>query len=429
MPDPTLVESQSEAEERAPDNIENGSHFQRNPQTKWFLVIAAIVVLAIVAGLWHYYSSRESTDDAEIDGHIIPISPKVGGTVLAVNVKDNQYVEAGTVLVQIDPADYRIALERAQADWADAQAMARAAGASVPIESTTTGSQLSTAQANVQNAAAGVAVAGKEIDVSKAKLNSAQARLREALANETKAAKDLDRMKQLVAKDEISEQQYDAAIAAEASTHAAVESSRAAVTQAEQEVQVAESRLTQARDITAEAQAGARSAQTAPQQVAVIKDRAAAAEARAQQAKAAVDQAQLNLQYATITAPVSGVVSKKSVEAGQVIQAGEPLLAIVPLEDIWVTANFKETQLKNMRVGQPATISVDAFGGRKFKGHVDSIAAATGAKFSLLPPENASGNYVKVVQRVPVKIVFEKGEDPQHLLRPGMSVNPTVYIK
>ncbi|HEV2231836.1 MAG TPA: HlyD family secretion protein [Terriglobia bacterium] len=429
MPDPTLVESQSELEERAPDNIGSGSHFQRNPQTKWFLVIAVIVVLAIVAGLWHYYSARESTDDAEIDGHIIPISPKVGGTVLAVNVKDNQYVEAGTLLVQIDPADYRIALERAQADWADAQAMARAAGASVPIESTTTGSQLSTAQANVQNAAAGVAVAGKEIEVSKAKLNSAQARLREALANETKAAKDLDRMKQLVAKDEISEQQYDAAIAAEASTHAAVESSRAAVTEAEQGVQVAESRLTQARSMTAEAQASARSAQTAPQQVAVIKDRAAAAEARAQQAKAAVDQAQLNLQYATMTAPVSGVVSKKSVEAGQVIQAGEPILAIVPLQDIWVTANFKETQLRHMRVGQPATISVDAFGGRKFKGHVDSIAAATGAKFSLLPPENASGNYVKVVQRVPVKIVFEKGEDPQHLLRPGMSVNPTVYVK
>lgn len=429
MPDQTLVESQTEAEERAPDNSVNGSHFQRNPQTKWLLIAVVLVVLAVVAGLWHYYSARESTDDAEIDGHIIPISPRVGGTVLAVNVKDNQYVEAGTVLVQIDPANYRIALERAQADWADAQAMARAAGASVPIESTTTGSQLSTAQANVQNAAAGVAVAGKEIDVAKARLNSAQARLREAQANETKTAKDLDRMKQLVAKDEISEQQYDATVAVAAATNASVDSARAAVTEAEQGVQVAESRLTQARSMTAEAQAGARAAQTAPQQVAVIKDRAAAAEARALQAKAAVDQAQLNLQYATIKAPVSGVASKKSVEAGQIVQAGEPLLALVPLEDIWVTANFKETQLKKMRVGQPATISVDAFGGRKFKGHVESIAAATGAKFSLLPPENASGNYVKVVQRVPVKIVLEKGEDPEHLLRPGMSVNPTVYIK
>ena len=429
MPEPTLIDSQTEAEESLPVNPGNGSHFQRNPQTKWFLVIAVIVVLAIVAGLWHYYSARESTDDAEIDGHIIPVSPKVGGTVLAVNVKDNQYVEAGTVLVQIDPADYQIALERAQADLRDAQAMARAAGASVPIEATTTGSQLSTAQANLQNAAAGVAVAGKEIEVAKARLNSAHAKLGEAEANDTKAAKDLTRMKQLVAKDEISEQQYDASVAAAAATTAAVESARATVTEADQGAQVAESRLTQARAITAEAQAGARSAQTAPQQVAVIRDRAAAADAKAQQAKAAVDQAQLNLQYAIIKAPVSGVVSKKSVEAGQIVQAGEPLLAIVPQEDIWVTANFKETQLKEMHAGQRAVISVDAMGGRKFKGHVESIAAATGAKFSLLPPENASGNYVKVVQRVPVKIVFEKGEDLEHHLRPGMSVNPTVYIK
>ena len=430
MPDPTLVESQPEVEERAPDTVVNGgSHFQRNPQTKWFLIIAVIVVLAIVAGLWNYYSIRESTDNAEIDGHIIPISPKVGGTVVAVNIKDNQYVEAGTILVQIDPADYRIALERAQADWADAQAQARAAGASVPIESTTTGSQLSSAQANVQNAAAGAAVAGKEIDVAKARLNSALARLHEAEANDSKATKDLSRMKQLVAKDEISAQQYDAAVAAAAATNAAVESARATVAEAEQGIQVAESRLAQARSMTVEAQAGARSAQTAPQQVAVYRDRAAAAEAKVQQAKATVDQAQLNLQNATIKAPVGGIVSKKSVEAGQIVQPGEPLLALVPLEDIWVTANYKETQLKNMHAGQRAVISVDAFGGRKFKGHVESIAAATGAKFSLLPPENASGNYVKVVQRVPVKIVFEKGEDPEHLLRPGMSVNPTVYIK
>ena len=429
MPDPTLVESQTEPEERAPDNAVNGSHFQRNPQTKWLLVAAVIVVLAVVAGLWQYYSVRESTDDAEIDGHIIPISPKVGGTVLAVNVKDNQYVEAGAIMAQIDPADYQIALERAQADWADAQAMARAAGASVPIESTTTGDQLSSAQANVQNATAGVDVAAKEINAAKAKLNSAQARLSEAQANATKAVKDLDRMKQLVAKDEISQQQYDAAVAEASATNAAVDAARAAVAEANQGVQVTESRLTQARDMTLEAQAGARSAQTAPQQVAVIRDRAAAAEAKAQQAKAAVEQAQLNLQYATIKAPVSGVVSKKSVEVGQIVQAGEPLLALVPLEDIWVTANFKETQLKKMHVGQNAIVSVDAYGGRKFKGHVESMAAATGAKFSLLPPENASGNYVKVVQRVPVKIVLEKGEDPEHLLRPGMSVNPTVYIK
>ena len=272
-------------------------------------------------------------------------------------------------------------------------------------------------------------MAGKEVDAAQARLNSAQARLREAEANQKKAAQDLERMKQLVAKDEISQQQYDAAVAAAAATRASVESARAGVSETEQEVQVAQSRLAQAHDAEMEAKAAARSAQTAPQQVAVVRARAASAEAKVLRAKANLDQAELNLQYATVKALVSGVVSKKSVEAGQIVQAGEPLLAIVPLEDIWVTANFKETQLKNVRPGQSARVSVDAYGGRTFKGHVESIAAATGARFSLLPPENAAGNYVKVVQRVPVKIVFERGEDPEHLLRPGMSVYPTVYIK
>lgn len=388
-----------------------------------------LVVLAIVAGLWQYYASRESTDDAQIDGHIIPISPKVGGTVVAVNVKDNQYVEAGTVLIQIDPTDFKVALDRAQADMTEAAADARAAGANVPITSTTTGSQVSTADAHVQSAASGIAMAGKEVNAAKARLNSAKARLKEAEANQTKAAQDLERMKQLVAKDEISQQQYDAAVAAAAATQAGVESARAGVSEADQGVQVAQSRLAQAHDMEAEARAAARTAQTAPQQVAVIRDRAASAEARVLRAKANLDQAQLNLQYTTVKALVGGVVSKKSVEMGQLVQAGEPLLALVPLEDIWVTSNFKETQLKSMRPGQSASISVDAYGGRTFKGHLDSIAAATGARFSLLPPENAAGNYVKVVQRVPVKILIEKGEDPEHVLRPGMSVYPTVYTK
>lgn len=429
MPEQSVVEPEAEVRGKVDETPAFRSQIQRNPATKWFLIVAIVLVLGAVAGLWSYYSARESTDDAEIDGHIIPISPRVGGTVVAVNVKDNQYVEAGTVLIQIDPTDIKVALEKAQADWAEAQAMARAAGASVPITSATTGSELSSAQANVQSATAGVAAAEKEIDVAKAKLNSAQARLHESEANETRATQDLERMKQLVAKDEISQQQYDASVAAAAEAKAAVESERAGVAEAEQNIQVTESRVAQAHAGAEQAQAAARSAQTAPQQVAVIRDRAASAQARVLQAKATVDQAQLNLQYTTVKALVSGVVSKKSVEAGQLVQAGEPLLAIVPLEDIWVTANFKETQLKDMRPGQRATISVDAYGSHTFKAHIESIAAATGAKFSLLPPENASGNYVKVVQRVPVKIVLEKGEDPDHLLRPGMSVYPTVYLK
>lgn len=429
MPEQSVVEPEAEIRGKVDETPAFRSQIQRNPATKWFLIVAIVLVLGAVAGLWSYYSARESTDDAEIDGHIIPISPRVGGTVVAVNVKDNQYVEAGTVLIQIDPTDFKVALEKAQADWAEAQALARAAGASVPITSTTAGSELSSAQANVQSATAGVAAAEKEIDVAKAKLNSAQARLHESEANETRATQDLERMKQLVAKDEISQQQYDASVAAAAEAKAAVESERAGVAEAEQNIQVTESRVAQAHAGAEQAQAAARSAQTAPQQVAVIRDRAASAQARVLQAKATVDQAQLNLQYTTVKALVSGVVSKKSVEAGQLVQAGEPLLAIVPLEDIWVTANFKETQLKDMRPGQRATISVDAYGSHTFKAHIESIAAATGAKFSLLPPENASGNYVKVVQRVPVKIVLEKGEDPDHLLRPGMSVYPTVYLK
>jgi membrane fusion protein (multidrug efflux system) len=424
-----MVEPRPEVEEKVREITPSSPGLHRSPRAKWLLGAVIVVVLVSVAWLWRYYASRESTDDAQIDGHIVPISPKVGGTVVAVNVRDNQDVEAGTVLVQIDPTDYKVAVEHAQADLAEAQADARAAGANVPITSTTTGSQVSTADAHVLSATSGIAMAGKEVDAATARLSSAKARLQEAEANQTKAAQDLERMKQLVAKDEISRQQYDAAVAAAAATHAGVESARAGVSEAEQGIQVAQSRLAQAHDAEAEARASARTAQTAPQQVAIIKDRAASAEARVLRAQASLDQAQLNLQYTTVKALVSGRVSKKSVEVGQIIQRGEPLLAIVPLSDIWVTANFKETQLKYMHPGLSASISVDAFGGRTFNGHVESIAAATGAKFSLLPPENAAGNYVKVVQRVPVKIVLENGSDPDHVLRPGMSVYPTVYIK
>lgn len=429
MPEAILEEPQTDVAEKAPPTVPTRTYFQQNPKARWLILLAAVIALSTIVGLWIYYSGRESTDDAQIDGDIIPISARVGGTVTAVNVVDNQYVEAGTVLAQIDPADYRVALERAQADLADAQATAEAAGTGVPITSTTSGSELSTAEAKVRSAQAGVTAAEKELGAARAKLNSEQAKLSESEANQTKAGRDLDRMKQLVDKDEISRQQYDAVVAAAASAQAVVESSRAVVQEAAQGVQVSASQLNQARAQLAEANAEARSKQTAPEQIKVKQDQAASAEAKAQQAKAGVDQAQLNLQYTTIKAPLSGIISKKSVEPGQVIQSGQPLLAIVPLEDLWVTANFKETQLDHMRPGQRATITVDAFGGRKFKGHVESISAATGARFSLLPPENAAGNYVKVVQRVPVKILIDKGEDPEHLLRPGMSAFPIVYIK
>jgi membrane fusion protein (multidrug efflux system) len=268
------------------------------------------------------------------------------------------------------------------------------------MTSTTTSGETETAESDVATAAA--------------RIRMAQARVREAEAKATKAAHDLERMKGLVAKDEVSRQEYDAAVMTAESATAEHEGALAQSREAEAGARSAQARLSQAR--------------TAPEQVAIVRSRAASAEAQVAQAQAAVERAKLDLEHVTIEAPVSGYVSKRTVEIGQVVQPGQPLLAVVPLDDIWVTANFKEVELRDIRPGQPVTIDVDAYG-REYKGHVDSIAAATGARFSLLPPENATGNFVKVVQRVPVKIVFEQGQDPDHLLRPGMSVVPTVRTK
>lgn len=411
------------------NSANGGTFFEERPRTKWGLALLGLILAAALFVTWRYFANRESTDDAQIDGHIVPISARVGGTVVEVAVRDNQHVEAGTVLVRIDPKDYQVAVEKAKADLANAQAVALGAETGVPIAGTTTGSQVSASQAQVEMAQAGIQVAEKQVAAAHARASAAEAHLAEAQANHTKAARDLERMKQLIAKDEISQQQNDAAVAAADASQAAVASARADLAESEQAVQVAESHLVQARAQLDSARAGLASARTGPEQVAVSRAQASSAQARVEEAQAALDQAELNLSYTAIKAPASGQVSRKSVEPGQVIQAGQPLLALVPLEDIWVTANFKETQLRNMRRGQSVVISVDAFGGRKYRGTVESISAATGEKFSLLPPENATGNYVKVVQRVPVKILFDKGEDPQHLLRPGMSVTPTVITK
>lgn len=375
-------------------------YLREHPGVKWGLILGIIAAVLVVALVWHYYATRESTDDAQIDGHIAPVSARVSGTVMRVNVDDNQFVERGTVLVELDPKDYQVALAKAKAELADAEGAAAAARTGVPVASVNTASALATARANV-------AAAEKEAD-------AAQAQLRRAQADWTKAKADVDRYSALYQKQEISRQQYDAAVAAEEMTRASVESARAGVSAA------------QSRVVQAEAQV--KSAQTAPQQVQITQSKAGSASAQVEQKRAAVEQAELNLQYTAITAPVSGIVSKRNVEPGQVVQPGQPLVAIVNLEDLWTTANFKETQLKKMKVGQPATIKVDAYG-TEYKGHVDSIGGATGARFSLLPPENATGNFVKVVQRVPVKIVFEKGQDVEHKLRPGMSVVPTVLTK
>jgi len=396
---------------------------------KWLLIpVAVILIVAAYAGL-RYLSHWESTDDAQIEGHIHPLNARIGGTVTSVNVRDNQAVEAGTVLVQLDPRDYQIAVARAEADLAEAQAGVIAARAGVPVATSTAGAQITSSEAIAERAKGGVELANKELLAAQARLNSAQARVREAQANATKNARDLERMNQLIAKDEISQQQHDAAVSAADAAHAAVESAQAGVLQAEHEVDADRARVAQSQAELQQAQAEAQAAKTAPQQITITKAQAQSAEARLQLAKAALDQARLNLEYTSIKAPVSGRVSKKTVEVGQVVQPGQPMMSVIPQEDIWVTANFKETQLAEMRPGESATVSVDAYGGRIYKMHVDSIASATGAKFSLLPPENATGNYVKVVQRVPVKLVFDQGEDPEHQLRPGMSVVVKVRVK
>ena len=394
-------------------------------------IIGGIVLLVLIGvGVWFLLTrGRESTDDAQVDAYVTPIASRVGGTVLRVGVGDNQQVEAGAVLAEIDPRDYQVALDRARAELANAQAELAVAKANVPITSTETDNNVAAAKGGVDRAAAGIVEAQHGLDAAKARLSTAQARKRELAATAAKDAKDVERFKGLLAKDEIPQQQFDAVLAQAESSKAAADSAGGQVQEADAAIKGAESRLVSAHGGQAVAAAELRSAGTAPEQMAVIRARALSAEARVKQAEATVKQAELNLEYTTIKAPFKGTVSRKSVQPGQVIQAGQPMMTIIPLEQVWVTANFKETQLEDMRPGQKAAIDVDAYGGKHFSGKVESIAAATGARFSLLPPENASGNFVKVVQRVPVKIVLDAGQDPEHLLRPGMSVTPTVYTQ
>jgi membrane fusion protein, multidrug efflux system len=377
-----------------------------------------LVVAVLVGGvlLYFHYAQWESTDDAQVDGYIYPITSRVAGYVQQVMVDDHQFVQAGTVLVQLDARDFQVALANARAAAARQKADAAASSMNVPLTSVNTSSQLTTAQADVQNAHAGMMAAQQQ-------LAGARASLRQAEANDLKAKDDVERYGQLASKDEIPQRQFTQALAAEKATAAAVEAARASAGAAEHAV-------TQARGRFEQAQASLSYANTRPQQISLQQAHADASRAQVEQAATELDQATLNLGYTTIVAPVSGIVGQRNVQPGQYLTAGQELMSIVPLEteNIWVTANFKETQLNQMRPGQAVRISVDTYG-REYAGRVESIAAATGARYSLLPPENATGNYVKVVQRIPVKILFDKGQDPEHLLRIGMSVQPTVKVR
>ena len=385
----------------------------RNPRLRMFVIIGVVVLVVAGFFLWRYFDSYQSTDDAQIDGHMNPVSARVGGHVEKLLVEDNQYVQAGQPLVQIDARDYQVLVARAKADYDNAVAAAQAAGVNIPITSTSTSSQLAAANADVAAAEAALGAARQQYDAGNAQLAQAE-------ANNVKAQNDLARYKQLVSKQEISQQQYDQAYAAAQAGTASVDAARATASGAQQQIRAAQSRLTQA-------QANQRAAGTGPEQMKAIRSRAQAAEAQVEERKAALDQAQLNLQYTTIVSPVNGVVTSRTVEVGQNVQPGQELMRIINLDDIWVTANFKETQLRDMKVKQTVTIHVDMTG-RDYKGRLQSIAGASGAVTSLLPPENATGNFVKVVQRIPVKITFEPGETREHALRPGMSVVPKVWI-
>jgi len=390
------------------------------------LILGGGVLLAALLGLFLYYHNRESTDDAQVDGHITPIAAKVYGRVAEVLVKDNEQVKAGQVLVKLDPRDYQAALDQAKAQLALAESEAKAAGVDVPRTRENTASATSSADAQLLEAQADLMKAQAAYDQARtADLAWAQANVEKSRANAQLAQADLARYTPLLQKAEISQQQYDAAKANADATASALKADQEKLAQAERSVEIAKAQVEAAKARVAQAQAAVASAKADTKQVLMRQADAQAKLAKVQQAQAQVEAAELNLEYTTITAPVDGVATHKSVEVGQVVQPGQGLMVVVPLRDVWVTANFKETQLRKMKPGQKAYVEVDTYG-KTFTGHVDSIAGATGAVLSLLPPENATGNYVKVVQRIPVKIVLDPIPPEKAVLRPGMNVDATV---
>jgi membrane fusion protein, multidrug efflux system len=384
-----------------------------------YIIIAVVILLVIGAAIFYWRSTfTEDTDDAQVDGDLYQVSSRVTGQVIKVYIDDNQQVQEGQAIAEIDPKDYQVALEQAQANLASSQAAALQATVNVPITSVNVHTSVSTTSSDVQGTAATVEQARKQAQ-------AAQARVDQAKANALKSHLDVERYTPLVQKDVISKQQFDAAVAADAANQAAVLEAEATVIGEQAAVTQALQKLAQSRFTAAE------SVKNGPDQVRVQQAKAKSAMADVQQAQARVDQAQLNLSYTHITAPTAGIVNKKNVQVGANLSIGQDLLTIIPLTNLWVTANFKETQLARMHPGQNVTIKVDALGGRKFHGKVTQIGGATGSRLSLFPPENATGNYVKVVQRIPVRIDFTnlQQEDGDYALRPGLSVTPEVAVK
>jgi len=382
-----------------------------------FIIIVVVLLLVLVSGFFYWRSTlTEDTDDAQVDGDLYQVSARVSGQVIKVNVTDNQEIKQGDVIAEIDPRDYQVAVEQAEAQLANAKASYLQANSNVPIVNVQTRTQVATSGSDVATAEAAVAQAQKNVA-------AAQARVDQAKANALKAQRDVERYKPLVEKDVISKQQFDQAVAQAAAYDASVLEAQQNVIANEAAVAQTMSKLSSARSDAAQAR------ENGPKQVAVQQARAEAANADIMTAQAKLDQAKLNLSYCHIVAPIGGIINKKNVSVGQNISPGQNMLTIIPLDNLWITANFKETQLQHMKVGQEVTVKVDALGGRKYKGRVTQVGGATGSRLSLFPPENATGNYVKVVQRIPVRIDLEKGENDDHLLRPGYSVVPDVGIK
>ena len=397
-----------------------------NPKMRRGLLLAAIAVVVAVVALYLYFHNRESTDDAQVDGHITPVASKIYGRVGRVLVNDNEAVKAGQILVQIDDADYRAAVDQAKAALALAESEARSAGVDVPRTSENVASGTSSAEAQLAGAQADLMRAQASHDQAQtADLAVAQANIEKSKANAELARADLERYTPLMQKGEISKQQYDAAKANADATSSALVADQQRLAQAQRNIEITRAQLDAAKARVDEAKAGVASAHADQKRVAMRSADAQGKLAGVERARAALEAAQLNLTYCDIVAPVDGVATHKTVEVGQIVQQGQGLLVVVPLQDVWVTANFKETQLRDMKPGQRAYVNVDTYG-KTFTGRVDSIAGATGAVLSLLPPENATGNFVKVVQRIPVKIVLDPIPSNVAILRPGMNVDATV---
>jgi len=392
---------------------------EEKSQKKKHIAIVVVALLVIAAGLFYWHSTYyEDTDDAQVDGDLYQVSARVSGQVLQVYVEDNQQVQQGQAIAEIDPRDYQAALDQAQANLASAEADYQQAQVNVPITNITVNTNVSTTSSTVKGAQAQLAQASQQVQ-------AANDRVDEAKANAKKTQDDVDRYTPLVQRDVISKQQFDAAVQAATTARSQVLEAQANVIAQEENVRDAQQKLEQTQMQSQASQQNAAGQKKAQQ----ARADAAAAQVRQQQAK--LEQAQLNLSYTHIVAPVAGIVNKKSVVVGANLAMGQDLLTIIPLDDLWVTANFKETQLDKMKPGQKVVIQVDALDGRKYDGTVTQIGGATGSKLSLFPPENATGNYVKVVQRIPVRIDFTnlKDQNQDHLLRPGYSVTPKISVK